>query len=246
MKHDDLADVKPLGVQIQISDGVHGMWMGRQLCEVRGYSAPWTNDKILDYFQDLCKFYDAWSESISHVALPDVVSELQALDLEGDTFNRWKLIRAYVQGAYDKFPNESLVSIMDALGITPTQYLQACTTGGLPKCFEVTPDFLVRLEEYYLSHEKIVWVEIGKHFGISAHIAKNVCKVFEKRHVAKYGDLQGQRKYARELLNDLALSTDETPTHVTKEVFDRTGVRFDLSAVTKIRKRKRNTRLLEL
>jgi hypothetical protein len=91
-----------------------------------------------------------------------------------------------------------------------------------------------------------VWVEIGKHFGISAHIAKNVCKVFEKRHVAKYGDLQGQRKYARELLNDLSLSTDETPTHVTKEVFDRTGVRFDLSAVTKIRKRKRNTRPLEL
>lgn len=56
MKHDDLADVKPLGVQIQISDGVHGMWMGRQLCEVRGYSAPWTNDKILDYFKIYASF----------------------------------------------------------------------------------------------------------------------------------------------------------------------------------------------
>lgn len=246
MKHDDLADVKPLGVRIQISDGVHGMWMGRQLCEVRGYSAPWTNNKILDYFQDLCTFYDAWSESISHVALPDAMSELQALDLEGDTFNKWKLIRAYVEGAYSKFPNESLLSIMVALGITPTQYLQACTTGGLPKCFEATPDFISRLEEYYLSHEKIVWVEIGKEFGITAHIAKNICRVFDKRHVAKYGDLAGQRKYARELLNDLSLCTDETPTHITKEVFDRTGVRFDLSAVTKIRKRKRNTQPLEL
>jgi hypothetical protein len=50
MKHDDLADVKPLGVRIQISDGVHGMWMGRQLCEVRGYGVPWTTNKMLDYF----------------------------------------------------------------------------------------------------------------------------------------------------------------------------------------------------
>jgi hypothetical protein len=47
----------------------------------------------------------------------------------------------------------------------------------------------------------------------------------------------GQRKSARELLNDLALCTDETPTHVAKEVFDRTGVEFHISAVTKIRAR---------
>lgn len=246
MKHDDLADVKPLGVRIQISDGVHGMWMGRQLCEVRGYGVPWTNEKMLDYFQDLCKFYDAWSESISHIGLPDAASELQALDLAGDTFNKWKLIRAYVEGAYSKFPNESLNSIMVALGITPTQYLQACTTGGLPKCFEVTAEFIDRLEEYYLSHEKIVWVDVAKHFGISAHIIKNLCRVFNKRHITKYGDIAGQRKYARELLQDLALCTNETPTNITKEVSDRTGVQFDLSSVTKIRKRKRNTPPLEL
>lgn len=49
--------------------------------------------------------------------------------------------------------------------------------------------------------------------------------------------MAGKRKYARELLNDLALYTTDTPTTITKEVFDRTGVEFDLSAVTKIRKR---------
>ena len=237
MDYDDLADVKPLGVRIEISDGVHGMWMGRQLCEVRGYGVPWTTETMLDYFQDLCKFYDAWSESISHIALPETMSELQALDLAGETFNKWKSIRVHVQGAYDKFSDESLSSILDALGITPTQYLQACTTGGMPKCFEATSDFVKELEEYYLSHEKIVWTVIGKNYGIKPNVAKNICKVFDKRHIAKYGDMAGKRKYARELLNDLALYTNDTPTTITKEVFDRTGVEFDLSAVTKIRKR---------
>lgn len=46
---------------IAISDGVHGMWMGAQLCDARGYDAPWTNTKILDYFTDMCTFYDRWS-----------------------------------------------------------------------------------------------------------------------------------------------------------------------------------------
>ena len=46
---------------IAIGDGVHGMWMGQQLCDTRGYDNPWTNNKILDYFTDLCTFYDRWS-----------------------------------------------------------------------------------------------------------------------------------------------------------------------------------------
>ena len=246
MKHDDLADVKPLGVRIEISDGVHGMWMGRQLCEVRGYGVPWTTETMLNYFEDLCKFYDIWAESMSQVSLPNSVSELQALDLDGDTFNKWKMIRAYVEGAYNKFPNESLMSILGRLSVSPTQYLQACTTGGLPKCFEVSDDFINEIEAYYLSQEKNVWVRMSEHFGISAHIVKNICRVFRKRHIAKYGDVVGARVYARELLNDLALCTDETPTNICKEVFDRSGVEFDLSAVTKIRKRKRNTPPLEL
>jgi hypothetical protein len=53
MEHDDLADVKPLGVRIQISDGVHGMWMGKELAELRNYGVPWTNETILNYFEDL-------------------------------------------------------------------------------------------------------------------------------------------------------------------------------------------------
>jgi len=238
MNLDDLSDVKPLGVRIRISDGVHGMWMGRQLCEVRGYCAPWTNEKILDYFTDLCKFYDAWSESASHALLPDTVADLQALELEGDTFNRWKLIRSYVEGAYNKYVDESLLSIMKMLGVSPTLWMQACTTGGLPKCFEASDDFVDGLENYYMSHEKIVWKQLGEHFGLKPKMMKNLCRIFEKRHMVKYGYKTLDRRVAKKILNEMALTTNLTPTQICNEVFRRTEVRFHISAVTKIRRRK--------
>lgn len=54
--------IVPATSSINITDGVHGMWMGKQLCEIQGYNAPWTDGKILDYFTDLCTFYDRWAE----------------------------------------------------------------------------------------------------------------------------------------------------------------------------------------
>lgn len=240
MDYDDLSDVHLLGVRIEISDGVHGMWMGRQLCEVRDYGVPWTDEKILDYFQDLCKFYDAWSECVSDVVMPDSITEVQTLDLSCETFSKWKLIRSHVQGAYQKFPSESLVSILAALAITPTQYLQACTTGGIPKGVVCTAEFLDEVESAFLATPKIVWAHFAKRFGVNARTMKNICAVFAKRHIQAYGNIEGDRREARRLLNSLSLCTEGTPTHITTEVFDRTGVRFDLSAVTKIRKRNMN------
>lgn len=49
-------------VPIAIHDGVDGMWMGAQLCDARGYALPWTPTTILNYFEDMCLFYDRWSE----------------------------------------------------------------------------------------------------------------------------------------------------------------------------------------
>lgn len=46
---------------IAVGDGVHEMWMGKELCNIQGYNAPWTTDKMLDYFTDMCTFYDRWS-----------------------------------------------------------------------------------------------------------------------------------------------------------------------------------------
>lgn len=53
-----ITEPTPIGV----FDGVHGMWMGHTLCKTRGYDAPWTTDKMLDYFTDMCTFYDRWHE----------------------------------------------------------------------------------------------------------------------------------------------------------------------------------------
>lgn len=47
---------------IVVTDAVNDMWMGAEVCKVRGYGIPWTPDTMLEYFSDLCTFYDRWSE----------------------------------------------------------------------------------------------------------------------------------------------------------------------------------------
>lgn len=45
---------------IRVADAVNEMFMGRQICDLRGYGRPWTTETMLDYFSDLCTFYDKW------------------------------------------------------------------------------------------------------------------------------------------------------------------------------------------
>ncbi len=52
---------------IGVADAVDEMWMGRQLCEIRGYGSPWTGESLADYFTDLCRFYDEW-HGLNHTA----------------------------------------------------------------------------------------------------------------------------------------------------------------------------------
>ena len=232
-----LCDVRTLNVNIQISDGVHGMWMGRELADIRDYGCPWTNETILNYFEDLTKFHDKWCESIKAVHLPDLASQLQALDLDNETFSKWKIVREYVQEAYNKYRDLDLVQVLDALCISPQLWLQACTTGGFPKWFDVDCSFIHDLEKYCMDREQPVWVEMGKTLGITAQIAQNLARTFELRHKAKFGDIAGTRQQATEMLKLMALQTTDTPTAICNDVFDRTGVRFAISAVSKIRRR---------
>jgi len=46
---------------IRVPDAVDEMWMGAQVCEIRNYGRPWSTDSMLNYFADLCLFYDRWS-----------------------------------------------------------------------------------------------------------------------------------------------------------------------------------------
>lgn len=46
---------------IRVADAVDEMWMGAQLCEIRGYGRPWSNEDMVNYFADMCLFYDRWS-----------------------------------------------------------------------------------------------------------------------------------------------------------------------------------------
>ena len=238
---DCLCDVHVLNVTTQISDGVHGMWMGRELAEIRDYGTPWTTQTMLNYFEDLVKFHDAWCESVNKVLLPDLASQLQSLDLENETFSKWKIVREYVQSAYNKYDELPLAEILESLCVSPQLWVSACTTGGFPKSYgDVDYGLINDLEQYCLSHENLVWTEMGSVLRIGANSAQTLAKVFVERHKTKWGDINGTRGRAKELMYDLSLHTDIGPTALCNYVFDTTGVRFNISNVTKIRKRNRD------
>lgn len=50
---------------IRVKDAVNEMFMGPQVCQLRGYGRPWTSETMANYFADLCRFYDEWSRDKS-------------------------------------------------------------------------------------------------------------------------------------------------------------------------------------
>jgi len=117
-----LCDVKPIGVKIGVADLVNDMFMGRELCDVRNYCAPWTPNDILDYFTDLCTFYDAYAEQKKN---PVIIGDFESQTLpehvrHGEHGGRTQ-IRHYVRTVYDTY-GRSMSDTLRQLGVSPDEY----------------------------------------------------------------------------------------------------------------------------
>lgn len=236
-----LCDVKPVNVRISVSDGVHEMWMGKRICDIRGHSGGWTRNSILDYFQDLCRFYDEWSAHTSGVrSLPENFSDLSLPDeiRENREFNKWWLVRDFVNNAYNHYGYD-MNTILRQVGVTPQDWFVSFIGGRVNTPHRMTEEKLAVIENEFTEFTLPNMVELAVRVNLSEHIIESMRDLFANRRRQLHGDMLPEKvkKSAAEMLKRLSLETDKQPKEILAAVEAETGITFSNSYVAQIRKR---------
>lgn len=236
-----LCDVQPLGVEIGIGDMVNDMFMGRQLCDLRGYCAPWTRNDILDYFTDLCTFYDAYAEQKKN---PIIIGEFESVtmpeEMRHDKFGGHTKMRHYVRAVYNQY-GRTLSDTLRQLGLTADDYRSMLSRGsrkGQPQS-QMTMEKIDYLESELTKRERPPMADLTKNSGLSEFIITNVIRDMDDRRKQLHGNVNWEEAHA--LMVKLSTETTMTSTKILRKVFDETGVMFDKSNPIKVRKRKKET-----
>ena len=213
-----------------LKDGVQDMWMGREVCDMRGYSAPWTEESILNYFEDLEKFYDAF-----HYQQPSggVVASLGDMDkFQHDRlplFAQWSWIRDTVQYAMDRFDN-SLREVITTLNIEPQLLMDALTTGKAGDGWDYGT--IDSLDKCFME-ENLNFADIGR----TMNLATGTVRGLHKYWVNRRGRLIGSNNPARDRMHWLCRNTTLTPTEIVDIVYQEHGFLYAKSSISKCRKR---------
>jgi len=228
--HTCLCDViitKP--TPINIKDGVADMWMGREMCDIRGYGVPWLDMDIVDYFTDLLRGHDAWIDS----KIPNAIAEQQ----ESPEFNDqnsvygWQQIRNSVRSALSGIdPKPPVMVVLQALGYTAEEFTAASSTGK----FTMDMDALVKFESRVLAGVDS-FARLGREFGTTAETVSTLFKYWNVPVGSKYRNIKGT-KDQRARLKELVLE-GHMPKTISAILFSEFGCDLSRHAISKAKSR---------
>lgn len=238
MSSDDLSDVIPIGVTIGISDGVQEMKFGRRICEIRGYGENgWTRDQMLDYFEDLCRVYDAWAESKRPWILPDNFDDLVLPDgIKHDGFNTGHQLKNFVAKCYEKYVPHSICGILLKLKVPIMDWYQSVHHGRIPPRV-LTPKALCMIEQHYTAVTPATEIkELIAETGLTRRMIETLGEMFKGRRIALYGETALLVDRAPQMLKQLLREGELRNYECIKEIQATTGVKYSKSYVSKMRK----------
>lgn len=215
-----------------IPNGIDDLWMGREICELRGYCIPWKRDTILDFFTDLVTFYDAYHYS-KHSLVGDSLHEMEPLVFkdEDSPFVRWGIVREAVQYAMDKF-NDSLVDIMDYYELSPQFLMDSLTTNKSGGKWD--RDKVARLDSLFMA-DNLNYRDIARYMSLSNATVNGLRKYWQARRER----LKGGDKPAQRMLHKLAKETELSSQEIVDIVHKEFGKLYRPTAVNKVRSRHR-------
>lgn len=229
---------------IQVTDAVNMMWMGREVCDLRGYCAPWTNETILDYFTDLTRFYDVWAQS-GHNDITD--GEPVALHQVPQTVDRnsmypqarWKSIRDAVMYCMNRFDN-GLAEILQHFGLTPSEFAEAATCG---KTLNVSYKDIQWWEEMFMNPD-ITLEQISQDTGMTINSVRGLVKYWRSRRErsSSFCEKTADELAIARTYRHLCLETDLNSTEIRDIMLREHGKTYDKSTISKFRKRNGYTR----
>lgn len=213
-------------------NGVHDMWMGRELCELKGYGVPWTRQTILDYLVDLETFYDAYHYA-KHSLQGESLLEMEPIEINNNDspFVQWGQVREVVQYAMDKF-NDSLVEIMNYHELDPQFLMDSLTTGKAGDGW--TQERIAELDQLFMG-DNLNYREIARQLNLTVALVNGIRKYWvERRERLKGGD-----KPAQKMLHQLAKETELTSREIVDIVHKEFGKQYSPTVVNKVRERHR-------
>lgn len=228
---------------IKIKDAVHDMWMGAEICELRGYSAPWTNETILDYFTDQIRFYEAWSASLGREDDGSGIVELwqvpiPQLDMAPNNVSRWKLIRDSVMYCMNRF-DDSIADILKHLLITPSMFIEAaCTSGKGVKRTLMTIQELENFDRLFMT-PNLTENEIASRTGETRWVVRGLSKYWAERRKRSplFSHTTARKMKAKMRFQQLCLTTHLNSTEIIETMLSEFGILYSKSAIHKYRTR---------
>lgn len=232
-----LCDVKPLGVTIGVADAVNDMFMGRQLCDLKDYGVPWTRDTILDYFTDLCKFYDVYAE---HKKNPVIIGDFESLVFPDElrhTNNSHSRIRLYIRKVYNEY-DRTMSETLRQLGVTADEYrFSLCKTRSTPR--PLTMETLDFLESELLKRKVPPLAELSVKAKLSDAVIRNFARELNDRRKKLYG--KEEENKAHKMCETLAHTTNMKPMDIVREVYQETGILLCHTTPSQMRRRHKVT-----
>ena len=236
---DDLSDVIPIGVTIAITDGVNEMKFGKRICEIQGYGENgWTTEQMLDYFEDLCRVYDAWAESKSPWNLPDSFGDLVLPDdvRNASGINGWSKVRDFVAKCYDRYEDKTMPQVLYRLGVEPHEWQNSvCANKGRERMQPIGMQHVGIMEEYFAVEPPYSMFVLMEQTDLTRSTLETFRKQFAKRRIVKHGDLALKHDRAPERLRQLVSEGCHTNNECLRIVEQETGVKFSKSYVSKLR-----------
>lgn len=209
----------PIGVR----DAVNDMWCGREICDIRGHSAPWTTDNMIAYFTDLVRGHDGWIAS----NIPQTIEARAEYDPIPNSIVGWKQIRESVRQALNGTdPKPPVELVLNSLGFTAEQFLSAVTTGK----FSMDMETLNRFEICVLNGVTSL-AGLARQFGTSVEIAGNLFKYWNVPFSPLYKDIKGT-KVQRERMRELILQ-GHMPNDISKILLSEYGYHISRHSVSK-------------
>jgi len=213
-----------------IGDAVNDVFMGSEICEIRGYGVPWTRDKLADYLCDLRTFNDVLiaqqqTFDFNYASMYDV----PAITPEANGFIRYSMIAENVLKCMERF-SYPLTYILRKLNVSADEFIASATRNrcrdgwSYPELDSLEQDIMERLKP---------WAEIANRYGISVDTLKGIRKYWESR----LEEYVSRDKEIKSYMYKLCLTTDMSPKEICDDVYNKYGFLFSRSAISKYRSR---------
>ena len=215
-----------------ISDAVNDMYMGPQICELRGYSIPWTSSQFVNYLDDLKKFNDELAKSL--------IMDDTPLFTPNDTSRvSMEKVRNTVMQHMNQ-ENPDIEKVLNLLGISGQVFMCAITTNRIPAeklakwDTALLGEFQRDLEINTGHNEMIRKYELSKHsiYNLKRYFTRVLHKGKGMYVSVNPDDMTAAREQARELIK-LGMNNKQIINHV----FAKYRVHYSSSAISKLRSR---------